>query len=58
MRAVYVMAPDYKVKEIYEVKDFKRALEDIESCGWTVIDLKFDMNGDILILCACKEMYV
>ena len=58
MRTVYVMAPDYKVKEIYEVKDFKRALEDIEACGWTAIDLKFDMNGDILILCACKEMYV
>lgn len=55
MITVYVMSPDYKVKEIYDVKDFKRALEDIEAVGWTAIDLKFDMNGDILILCASKE---
>lgn len=55
MRTVYVMIGDNKIKEIYDIGDFKRALEDIESNGYSAIDIKFDFNGDIVILCAYKD---
>lgn len=55
MRTVYIMTSEYKIKEVYDIGDFKRALEDIEANGYSAIDIKFDFNGDIVILCALKE---
>ncbi len=50
MRQIFVMTTDYKVQGEYEVNDLKRALDDISGNGCTAIDIKFDFNGDIIIL--------
>lgn len=55
MRTVYVMTSEYKIKEVYDIEDFKRALDDIEANGYSALDIKFDFNGDIIILCTYKD---
>lgn len=35
----------------YSLKHFDDALDDLEHNGYTAIDIKFDMNGDIIIFC-------
>ena len=55
MRTVYVMTSEYKIKEVCDIGDFKRALDDIEANGYSALDIKFDFNGDIVILCVYKD---
>lgn len=50
MRYVRVMRPDYKIIGGYEVKDIQSAFEDITGNGYIAIDIKFDFDGDIVIL--------
>ena len=35
----------------YSSNHFDKALNDINSNGYTAIDIKFDMDGDIVIFC-------
>lgn len=50
MRYVRIMNPEHKIIGGYEVKDIQSAFEDITGNGYIAIDIKFDFNGDIVIL--------
>ncbi len=54
MRTVFVMTTDYKIQGEYGIRDFHRALDDIEGNGCSAVDIKFDFDGDIIILIASK----
>ena len=54
MRTVFVMTTDYKIQGEYGIRNFYRALDDIEGNGCSAVDIKFDFDGDIIILIASK----
>ena len=54
MRTIFVMTTDYKVQGEYGVSELKTALDDIEGNGCSAVDIKFDFDGDIIILIADK----
>lgn len=56
MRTVYVMTSDYKVRSFYDVKEFHRALEDITASGLSPLDIKFDADGDVVLLVVDKSV--
>lgn len=52
MRTIYLINNVTKAHiSEYLSKHFDDALDDVERNGYTAIDIKFDMNGDIIIFC-------
>lgn len=56
MRTVYVMTADYKVRSFYTIKEFHLAFEELTANGFIPIEIKFDADGDIVLIVADKSI--
>ena len=56
MRVVYLMTADYRKQGEYDLDEMWKAFQEITANGYIAVDIKFDFEGNIIIIIADNTM--